>query len=883
MGEHRQLCVTLALGASLWGTPARAAEVCEALPPAAAMSCDLAQGAEGAGQSERALRAWEAVLRLEPDFIAARAGRARALGAVGRDAEAEAAWASLGFDEEALEALGRLQLKRDAAGEAVATFGRLEQVSLGRPARALLLQAVALAATSPEDALKRLQSALAFQGADADPILLREATSAVASSAEDADDPGGLRAVLQVVRGAVVGDTTWLDELAQAAEVRRLSRELMAQAGRSPTADQRLALASARALYASGDLRQARERLTQLSQQAPRVAEVWVALSDVLVMEGELREAEQAARRAVSLAPLQAEPARALGTLLAERAGARFDDEAQYWLNRSLQANPGQRPARLLRSQVLLRLGRVDDARVELRKLADGTHDAAAVDARRALADIAWEPAATTFTAEPVAPPNGLSDQAWEAYWMAMALDSQGQGVRAQEVLASVGYELSTYVPALNLKARLQLAAGDAPAAVATFKRSSELEPDQAAVKTVLGLYATGEERVRLWREAAELGDPGAHFLLARRAAGAWHITEAERHLDAYFRAATSGAEYDDAVALRVSVAGQRQTLIALAMALVALLVGAPLLWWWRRRSGASLDELLAAHPDLYRDVARTVSAMRHEVLKHNTTFLAVVADDLELGRTETGAWAADRLFGEGGALTRFDGYLDTLAGLARVHGVRLNLRWKDERFRPILVGMGEVRQSRHGLACGDARVAPALRSAADALTGEGYRELGRWLTSLCVLPLDAELVRAIWARVAAEPAFRTQMEPEFDVRVEPHAAVRLFRDELRDILANLLRNALQATLDAGELRVGVHITIEEDPITCVQRVVIAVLDDAPKQVTTALLRGRYLEHGLGITVDLISRNGGSIRVEDRKHWKKAITVRLPLAEREVE
>ena len=48
---------------------------------------------------------------------------------------------------------------------------------------------------------------------------------------------------------------------------------------------------------------------------------------------------------------------------------------------------------------------------------------------------------------------------------------------------------------------------------------------------------------------------------------------------------------------------------------------------------------------------------------------------------------------------------------------------------------------------------------------------------------------------------------------------------------------------------------------------------------TTAVIRGRYIGRGLGLAVDLISRNGGSVRVEDEPGWSKAVVVRLPRAE----
>ena len=71
----------------------------------------------------------------------------------------------------------------------------------------------------------------------------------------------------------------------------------------------------------------------------------------------------------------------------------------------------------------------------------------------------------------------------------------------------------------------------------------------------------------------------------------------------------------------------------------------------------------------------------------------------------------------------------------------------------------------------------------------------------------------------------------------------------------------------------------EEDEITGLERVVMRVQDDAPRRISTAMIRGRYIDRGLGLAVDLISRNGGSVHVEDESGWSKAVVVRLPRAE----
>jgi hypothetical protein len=83
--------------------------------------------------------------------------------------------------------------------------------------------------------------------------------------------------------------------------------------------------------------------------------------------------------------------------------------------------------------------------------------------------------------------------------------------------------------------------------------------------------------------------------------------------------------------------------------------------------------------------VARICSAIRHEVLKHNTTVLVSVADAMEEGDLEPARWAAEKLYGKRGAVVRFREYIADLELLGRVHGVRLNLRHRDALFGPLI------------------------------------------------------------------------------------------------------------------------------------------------------------------------------------------------------
>ena len=93
---------------------------------------------------------------------------------------------------------------------------------------------------------------------------------------------------------------------------------------------------------------------------------------------------------------------------------------------------------------------------------------------------------------------------------------------------------------------------------------------------------------------------------------------------------------------------------------------------------------------------------------------------------------------------------------------------------------------------CGEACIDGKLRELSRVINGEAYDALGRFVREICVLPCDEALVRGVYARVCAEPGFAGTPLPELWVTGDV-LALRLFRPDLEDILANLLRNALSA------------------------------------------------------------------------------------------
>lgn len=256
---------------------------------------------------------------------------------------------------------------------------------------------------------------------------------------------------------------------------------------------------------------------------------------------------------------------------------------------------------------------------------------------------------------------------------------------------------------------------------------------------------------------------------------------------------------------------------------------------------------------------------------------------------------AAEQLFASGdtpGVVDRWWAYVAELEALGRRAGLRVNLRIRDPDLAPMCAAFSELAGLEMAMRKGKTGAASKLRAVSDAINGAGYLALGRLIREVCVLEVDAERVRACWEQVRQEPAHVDAALPDLELWVmEDEGAdrypVRIFLRDFEDILVNVLRNSLGAVLEqppVGEApRLGVVLEAEEDWVTGLESVVLRVLDNSPRALTDAMIRGRYIERGFGITVDLINRHNGSIKVETPpdEGWAKAVVVRLPRAEAE--
>ena len=371
-------------------------------------------------------------------------------------------------------------------------------------------------------------------------------------------------------------------------------------------------------------------------------------------------------------------------------------------------------------------------------------------------------------------------------------------------------------------------------------------------------------------RAAASSGATAAHWALARVDLVHGRTDEALARVDGFLRAA---APDEPGVA---AARGTRDRLLrasddaararwhkraALAGAAALLLFGAVIAWV----RGSTVSRAISLRPRLYPAVARTVAALRHDVLKHRASVLAAALDPTardEVARallepqpvSRSVAQAYQRLAQDARAqgvtlrpLAREPVFGALVRDLAAAESV---LRKPSAPAAPLAAIDRRLREV-HGPALSELlRLGPRTRLSA--------RELEGWIRGV-----EAEVRRggAGWS----SPSILVQgMEVEFPVE----------REALATIFANLLRNAQAAAAPDG--RVLVRLGEELDPAG--RRVhVLLVGDSADGELTLETIESRESGRGLAIVRDLTREWHGHVVVRaEQAPLRKAIGACFP-------
>jgi hypothetical protein len=237
----------------------------------------------------------------------------------------------------------------------------------------------------------------------------------------------------------------------------------------------------------------------------------------------------------------------------------------------------------------------------------------------------------------------------------------------------------------------------------------------------------------------------------------------------------------------------------------------------------------------------------------------------------------------ERGIYGRFLGYMAELQKVGRSHGVTLNLGRKDPIFSAMIEAFEDLRGLEE-MPRTPIRDRPTVKldwsrrltRSGHVLGRKAFEALSSVIHALCIVEVDLALVREVFAQVVAETQFAGISILELQV-VGEGARVRVFRSDLEDILTNVIRNSLHSSIlyAPKPIALGVALVTEMDEITGLSTLAIRIQDRSSEQLSNEMLRGRYVERGMGITADLLSRYDGSIAVEPEPGWQKAVVLRF--------
>lgn len=649
---------------------------------------------------------------------------------------------------------------------------------------------------------------------------------------------------------------------------------------------------------------------------APDFADAWHGLGEARAAAGDDPAAEIAWLRALVTDAGHADAARRLGELYRRRE--RWPDAALMF-TRALTLRPDRTDLHLEIARAWQAAGDLPRALRRVRLGLAALPEDAPDDALRALERrlTARLPAA----AEPAPADADAQDPVGRAIARARAHFVRGEPDAAMAALRALP-DAHRGARVHALEGEILLAAGRPDDAAQAFKRALAQAPDPA-VMTRLGALRLEQGRLPEARAhldaAAAAGHPEARLALIRLdlrpdpelplladALALPALLAARDRLDALAADAADDPLRADARALRAPLTARIRAALALLAALL-LALALPLALLARRRyGGLTLAELIDRHPEAGPDIQRVLSAIRHEVLKHNTMALGGLADALTHGEADTrtrAAWVRDSLLGPppdrpapgaDPAITRLRAYIDQLRQIARAHAARLNPR-RDPALTALHRGFTRLRALAPALdrlaATGRAprRLPAALTRVAHRLNIEGHNQIINLLDALRLLTVDVPLLRAIFDRTRREPAFAAIPVAPLALDAEPDALparLAIPRAAFEDILQNLMRNAIQASArhaPGAEVVIGLTVDDEIDDVTFLARVRFKIRDRAAP-LSQDRLRDRRIEDGLGLTTDLVSRHEGSLTVEaEPPPWTKAVVLTLPRVEADEE
>ncbi len=794
----------------------------------------------------------------------------------------------------------------DAALEAAARLLTNARQRAGNDGRIIGRQARLAARRGRFDEARRHYDSLLLRGAPTDALALE-----IAAFYGDFDRPDEALSWYRRVRGPGESLAKAVREIATLRAEREARRFGWTRPSTEIPQKARGMLERARGAQEAGRLGDAERLLEEAVRVAPSYSAAHAALGAVHLARGQVERAETAYLRAVALNGSDADAARQLGAFYESR---RDWGQAVIFFERALKLRPHWTDLHRRMATCWRALGDRPRALHQVRLARRMVPEDAPDDALKALEEALSQglPEAPPTTAES---PPAESDARRLA--RANALFREGRPDAAMGIIRALP-DRARSVPALTLEAAIMAETGQLDAAARALETALRFEPTNLVLETRLADVLMGLKKEKralaLLAEAEAAGGAEAKLMLAefdlKRGADEGLVGDLARLFE--LRAARERLQWildrpevpmqTRARALMNGVEARLWRIYVVVSSVVLVLLLILILLLARRWGGVGLDALLRGAPEASGEIQALLSAIQHEVLKHNTLALVGLSDAPDgPAFAEQARYCHDALLGgqttsaQDAAYGRLHSYLDQLQQIGRAHGLKLNPTHRDAAFRPLLRGFSVLQKIAPGLRRAglsgrpSRRVRAGLRRAVRLLTQEAARGIRRHLSHLRHFRVDEAILEEVFARTSAEPALLMvrvgPLEIDDAAGVLP-CRIAMPRRAFEDVLTNLMRNAIDASAQSGDegtvLRVGVGLERTQDPITLVSRLALRVRDMAPATIDGAMIRQRVGERGLGLTADLVTRYDGAVDVEPAKApWSKAVVVRLPCVEDE--
>jgi hypothetical protein len=284
------------------------------------------------------------------------------------------------------------------------------------------------------------------------------------------------------------------------------------------------------------------------------------------------------------------------------------------------------------------------------------------------------------------------------------------------------------------------------------------------------------------------------------------------------------------------------------------------------------LRRLLADRPEWHPTVAYHLGCLRHELLKHRVGPLGEPLRAIARGEAsaEESEFLRDKL-SQGAPLPT--AWRAHLSALERSLGIAWKLDSSDPLFRPARLALERLGSKQWPMHQADAQ--RLLTAHATLMTFD--RQLSDLVAGLVRCTVDEALLREVVESTRAEWVTGKVALDEICIGpVPPGVEVDVFRTDLRIVLKNVVRNAIQAVSSApAPRRLALDVRVEPEP-TGEECVVFRVRDSSPGGPPPGDSKGSDMEHGLGIVNTALRRYDGSLQiVPESDGYAKAVLVRF--------